>query len=411
MISETLGKWTFWLLFVGFNIAFFPMHISGLLGMPRRVYTYPEGMWEWENLASTVGAYLMAAAVLLFIVNFVRSSRHGAPVRSNPWDAGTLEWAIPLPSPSYTFRSIPVIESRYPLWDRPALPESIERGEHLLASARAGLRLTANTSATRADSTHTAILPPPSYTPLSAALALLLIFAATLAEVYWLAGIGAVLFTLAMLVWQWNQSYPDEQVRARIAETTGTSVGATAPDSAGWWGTWMGIGGSATLLISLVFAYFYLASMAPVWPPAGSAPPEGTLPALGLAGLVLASMVLALTRRGRPAGARLVAGLSIAILLGAAYAALHTWTLADAALSPHRHAYGALVYALIGFHLIHVAVGVLMLAFAAAWTLWRPPGLARVQISENTALFWHYVVVVGLVVNTVVYLSPLAMTA
>jgi cytochrome c oxidase subunit I len=119
MMSEALGKVGFWMLFLGFQLAFFPMHWSGLLGMPRRVYTYPAGLGlELPNLLSTIGAFVVASAVLLFVVNGLWSLYRGAIAPPNPWGAAGLEWATMSPPPVYNFAHIPVVESRAPLWDQ-----------------------------------------------------------------------------------------------------------------------------------------------------------------------------------------------------------------------------------------------------------------------------------------------------
>ena len=118
MMSETLGKVGFWMIFLGFQLAFFPMHIAGMLGMPRRVYTYPAGLGlELPNLLSTIGALVVALAVLLFVINGVLSLYRGAIAPDDPWDAASLEWATSSPPPVYNFAHIPVVESRTPLWD------------------------------------------------------------------------------------------------------------------------------------------------------------------------------------------------------------------------------------------------------------------------------------------------------
>ena len=118
MMSETLGKIGFWMVFLGFQLAFFPMHWSGLLGMPRRVYTYPAGLGlEVPNMLSTVGAFVVAAAVGLFVINGVWSLFRGVIATPNPWGAATLEWATSSPPPVYNFAHIPVVESNTPLWD------------------------------------------------------------------------------------------------------------------------------------------------------------------------------------------------------------------------------------------------------------------------------------------------------
>lgn len=118
LLSERLGQWNFWFMFLGFNLGFFPMHISGLLGMPRRVYTYADGMgWNTLNMITTVGSFVFAFGVLLLIINVFVSLRRGAIAGNNPWDGSTLEWATTSPPPSYNFAVIPRVASRDPLWE------------------------------------------------------------------------------------------------------------------------------------------------------------------------------------------------------------------------------------------------------------------------------------------------------
>jgi cytochrome c oxidase subunit I+III len=113
-LSDRLGRIAFWLMFVGFNIGFFPMHVSGLMGMPRRVYTYPAGLGiDALNLASTAGAFLFAAGVAVIVADLCLSPRRPHAPR-NPWNAGTLEWlAHPKSQEDWGVRSVPLIESRY----------------------------------------------------------------------------------------------------------------------------------------------------------------------------------------------------------------------------------------------------------------------------------------------------------
>ena len=121
MMNERLGKTHFWLNFVAMNLTFFPMHYSGMLGMSRRIYTYDSNQgWDVFNLMSSLGAYMLAVATLVFVVNFLISRKRGAIAGPNPWNAPTLEWSIPSPPPEYNFAQIPNVHSRYPLWDRRA---------------------------------------------------------------------------------------------------------------------------------------------------------------------------------------------------------------------------------------------------------------------------------------------------
>jgi len=118
MLSERLGRWNFWLLVIGFNLTFLTMHVPGLLGMPRRIYTYPADRgWEIWNLVTTLGVPLQALAVLIFAVNVVVSLWRGERAGDDPWDAWTLEWATTSPPPAYNFETIPVVRSRRPVWD------------------------------------------------------------------------------------------------------------------------------------------------------------------------------------------------------------------------------------------------------------------------------------------------------
>src|SRR5437588_8009580 len=113
LLSETLGKWHFWLQFVGMNLAFFPMHLIGLLGMPRRVYTYsPELGVSDLNLLSSIGAFLIALSILVLVVNLLRSRKHGQRAGNDAWGGATLEWSIPSPPPVYNFSVIPTVANR-----------------------------------------------------------------------------------------------------------------------------------------------------------------------------------------------------------------------------------------------------------------------------------------------------------
>ena len=118
MLSERLGRWNFWFLVVGFNVTFITMHVQGLLGMPRRIYTYqPDRGWEIWNLITTLGVPIQIIGVLFFVVNVIVSLRKGEPAGPDPWDAWTLEWATTSPPPPYNFEVVPVTTSRRPVWD------------------------------------------------------------------------------------------------------------------------------------------------------------------------------------------------------------------------------------------------------------------------------------------------------
>jgi cytochrome c oxidase subunit I len=206
MLDERLGRWNFWTMFVGFNLGFFPMHISGLLGMPRRAYTYAEGMgWDWLNMITTVGSFVFAIGVLLFIVNVTVSYRRGRLAGDNPWDAPTLEWATSSPPPPYNFAVIPMVASRHPLWEDRLQEPGGDRSK-----VDAGLVLDHGREAlgtTTLDAQPDIILKMPgdSYAPLLLALSATAIFVGLLTHLWWLAGIAAIATGAAMLVWLWPE--------------------------------------------------------------------------------------------------------------------------------------------------------------------------------------------------------------
>jgi len=118
MLDETLGKWHFWLFLIGFHLTFDSLHIPGLLGMPRRVYTYEAGRgWGSWNMIASIGVIFQGVAVLIFVYNLIQSYVKGAPAGNDPWDAWTLEWATTSPPPEYNFAVVPTVDSRRPLWD------------------------------------------------------------------------------------------------------------------------------------------------------------------------------------------------------------------------------------------------------------------------------------------------------
>src|SRR5579862_2381275 len=138
MLSERIGKWTFWLMTIGFNMTFIIQHFLGFAGMPRRVYTYPDlPGWAWMNMVSTIGVFFMTAASLLLVWNIVASLLWGKPAGDNPWDAWTLEWATTSPPPHENFHELPPIRGRRPLWDyaNPDRPDPVVGPVHAVEPA------------------------------------------------------------------------------------------------------------------------------------------------------------------------------------------------------------------------------------------------------------------------------------
>ncbi|WP_121629223.1 cytochrome c oxidase subunit I [Tropicibacter alexandrii] len=208
MMSERLGRWVFGLMFVGFNVTFLLMHITGLRGMPRRVATYPEGLgWDRLNMLSSIGSYILAAGIVLFVYDFFRSRRHGPIAPRNPWGAGTLEWLYPPVAPGFNFHAIPPVHSREPLWDQPDLLEAeAHEVEGVMHGLRDGRRETVGCDPVSGAPLYILRLPHPTWVPMIAALGMALLFGATLASAYWLSGVGAVIALAAFAVWAWEPS-------------------------------------------------------------------------------------------------------------------------------------------------------------------------------------------------------------
>ena len=201
LLSERLGRWQFWLLFAGFNLTFFPMHYLGLLGMPRRVYTYPHGLgWDAYNLMSSVGAYVIALSFVLMLVNIVRTLRRGDAAPDDPWQAPDLSCATASPPPAYNFAAVPAVSSRHPLWaDADATPCA---ELPVLAGVRSDRREVLLTTPVDAAPANRWAMPDPSPWPLWSALALTVVFVWSIFD-QWGVVWGAIPVAVAMTAWFW----------------------------------------------------------------------------------------------------------------------------------------------------------------------------------------------------------------
>jgi cytochrome c oxidase subunit I len=205
LLDERLGRWNFWIVFIGFNLAFLPMHWTGLAGMPRRIYTYPAGIgWDTVNLITSIGSFVLAVGILLLLINVAISRRYGQVAGPNPWDGSSLEWATPSPPPPYNFAVIPAVASRHPLWED-RLDEGLGR-----SSIHRGLVLDDGkevVATTVLDGEPDAILkmPEDSYSPLVVAVVMTAAFVGLLLHWWWFAAACGVLTLLGVLVWLWPE--------------------------------------------------------------------------------------------------------------------------------------------------------------------------------------------------------------
>ena len=212
MFSERLGRWAFWLIFLGMNATFFPMHISGLLGMPRRVYTYPPDLgWGPWMLLATVGAYVLAVGLVLVVVGVVHALRRGPAAPDDPWGGDTLEWATSSPPRPYNFAVIPEVHSLHPMWDERSLASMRAAGaaDRVLADGRR----TARTSELDGRYEDPVEMPEDSALPLLAAIGLLVVVVGLLLGWYGVAAAGALLTAGTLARWLWPPA-PAQQAEA-----------------------------------------------------------------------------------------------------------------------------------------------------------------------------------------------------
>ncbi|MBL6455271.1 cytochrome c oxidase subunit I [Belnapia sp. T6] len=408
-MSKRLGTFAFWLLFIGVNLTFFPMHISGLMGMPRRVWTYPEGMGlELWNMLSTIGAVVAALGVAMVALDLLRNFRVSNGAEGNPYNGGTLEW---LPQGNYAARSIPRIHSREPLWDNPDLAEQVRAGRHFLPNTATGLRETIVTSPIEARPQYIAIIPGPGWAHVIAAIGTAGFFLSLTVEWVWIASAFGAVAVAAVLWWLWTGTDLGP-VRDSVAIGGGIRLPVYVTDSraVGWWAmvVLLLVDGTTFSCLAFTHGFLWLVNGDAAWPPAGTALPELVVPAVGAA-LVAASAVLLwvadwLLRRGH------VIAMSVAVLaalglllagLGADLAAL--W---ETGLRPGAHSFGAAVFANQFWQGLHAALVLVMALYLAAraWAGLLDP--TRRVTFDNVRLFWTYTVVQALAGMALTHLFP-----
>ena len=404
-LSERLGRWVFGLIFVGFNVAFFPMHITGLAGMPRRVYSYSTGLgWDRLNMVSTIGAFIIAAGVAVFLFDVARNFRLAVTKSAgNVWNAPTLEW---LPTGNYSVRSIPFITSREPLWDQPGLADAVDAGRYYLPGTVTGRRETLLTSAVEAKPEYLLQLPGPGWTPFFAAAGTAAFFLLLTVKLVIPAAIGAAVAIIMMLWWMWGSDPGPSHAPVGIGSGVTVPVYVTGPASHSWWAMVSLVLVAGMLFGSLVFSYLYLWTVSPaVWPAGGETMPATSYPliaavlwAASSGAIAFAGRALRTTNVSEPGGRhwRVRFALVAALLLLAAALGIELSGQWQSGLRPTASSYGAVVYTMS----VLQAQLVLALVIMGGYTLARSwcgllDGKRRVTF-DNTMLLWHYTVAQGL---------------
>jgi cytochrome c oxidase subunit I+III len=408
-LSEKLGLWACGLMFTGLNVTFLPMHVTGLLGMPRRVHTYAEGLgWDGLNFVSTIGAFVLASGVVLVLIDLILHLRVVGKVEANPWGASTLEW---LPADDYGVRSIPHIQSREPLWDEPALALEVYRGQHYLPRTATGGRETIITSPIHARPQYVLILPGWSFLPFIAGIGTAAFFLFLTVKMILPASIGGLIALAAIFRWMWDldrgPTHPPVDVGAGVSLPVYLS-GSITPS---WWAMIVLMLVDATVFASLVFTYFYLWTVTPPpWPSSGvSLPPVGW-PLVAALLWLATSALFAWARRALDAGKRgpngFRAALMAATALMVAAFGVDLQGIWNTGLRPDAHAYGASVYAILAWQGLHACVLLLMTAYTLARSLAGLLDRTRRVTFDNTRLLWNYMVGQGIAGLVLVHAGP-----
>jgi cytochrome c oxidase subunit I+III len=410
-LSERLGRWVFALMFVGVNVTFFPMHITGLMGMPRRVYTYPVGLgWDGLNVVSTVGAFMIAAGVALFLFDLARNFRlTNEDNAGNVWNAGTLEW---LPNGTYATRSIPWVVSRDPLWDQPNLADEVDEGRYYLPGAPTGGREALVTSPIDGLPQYILQIPGPGWQHVLAAFFTAACFLLLTVKLVMPAVVCGVIAFACVVWWLWETDPGPTRPPVDIGGGVTVPVYVTGPMNHSWWAMIVLMVVSGMTFGCLVFSYFFLWLVNPgQWPPQDAVTPGPAWPILAGGLYVAGSLAIALASR-RLRGDDRRSPTAVAVLLLAAVpmiiaaVSLDLWAQIRVGLRPEAHAYGASVYTIASLQAFFVATAAVMALYTVArWWTGKLDSVRRCTF-DNTMLFWHYTTVQGLVGLLVVYGFP-----
>lgn len=400
ILNEKLGQVSFWTMAIGFNVAFFPQHILGLEGMPRRVYTYrlTDG-WELLNVISTIGAFVFAVGILVTFISMALCRRTGTRAGPDPWRADSLEWLADSPPASYNFQRPPVVGGPSPLWSDPgeessALTEALDD----LRRPHSETREVLETSPVDGRPLGIAYLSHPSAWPLAAAVSLTAALVGVLADSDALVVVGVALFLFCLLGWASGTIHqnaprplPERPIKA-------------AGEGASRWGTIFVAVPALGMLGALVFSYLLLAVDSPEWP-LGQAELPLTWPALVGSALQAGAFALLLFARRMTSTRATISMLMAAVLVLLGVAVCSYW-LSTVGVSPVETAYGSIVFAL----LLYLAI--LGAGFAAALGVllnvrrrgFLPPG-ADVD-SGNMAIFAGVVLLAWIAISICLLVAP-----
>ncbi|MEZ4869103.1 MAG: cytochrome c oxidase subunit I [Caldilineaceae bacterium] len=413
MLNETLGRINFWLMFIGFNVTFFPLHIVGLLGMPRRVYTYEAG-WGWDgyNLIATLGSYLIGAGVLVFVFNYFISLYVGEEAPRNPWRADSLEWATESPPLNFGFADLPVVRSRYPLWDQETVhPRDGDRVAKLmdaLSHYPIRWRGALTTSAIDAQPEEVFRVSGPSIWPLVTAVGIITIFGAEIFTLRIAVALGALVLVSGLIGWHWPNKIAPSTEELDFEREHGIPVRPNGSRIVARWAMNLMVLLIAIALSTLLFSYFFLRLKSPMWPPAEIPLPSLFWPIISSLCIVASggAMRWALVAIRQAQVGQLQVALAVVFVLGAVAVGLLTYDFLQVNFSHETHAYGSIFYALNGFLLLIMVAALIQNVMTQLWSaMGRYSAREHVAI-EVTGRYWYAAVVFWLVIVATAYGAP-----
>ncbi|MBX9454602.1 MAG: cytochrome c oxidase subunit I [Rhizobium sp.] len=361
-----LGETAFWLIVLGFHVTFLAVHWVGLLGMRRRIHTYEGGQgWEIINLISSIGGFLTAIGFCLVVVDVVLNFLAGNRSPRDPWRAGTLEWAMPIPPPAYNFASLPWIRSRDPVTDDAILPVGIARGEGLLGDPSRQRRETLTVDIATGSPQSVVVFPANTALPIVMALVTGAFFLGLLVKAYWLVPIAAIGVAAFAARWAWSLGSRRDEGPLPAGGEISLPLASETAEPPGWWGTIFLLLANSVFFGSLMFGYAFLWTVAPNWPPPAYVQPGLVSPALALAGVIAGTLGIRGAERRVRAGQAI--GLPIAMGTGGLLAILAALLMILFRVpDPARHAYDATVWVIAGYAFFHVLLAAVMMLYVSA---------------------------------------------
>lgn len=410
-LSERYGTIAFWLMLIGFNTTFFPMHIGGLLGMPRRVYTYSEELGLGTlNLVATIGAFVLAAGFLVVTWDILRPKGKQPLAKRNLWSAGTLEWMAEVPDKPWGIRSIPIISTRYPIWEQENFVRDVDEGKFYLPDAEEGLRETLVTTTVDARPIQCLRVPGPTFITMWAAIFTSGIFIFGTFHWYFAAAISGALSFCTIIVWLWTGTaiIPEKHEKEVGLDLTLPTY-VSGSNAVGWWAMFITMLGDITAFVSLVFGYFFYWTSRDDFPPQEQAGPGVMWPMVSMCLAIAAWISVLISKKLNRSN---IAGgyysvLMIGVLLGIASCltlAASPWVYE---MDPTSHVYPAAVCVLVLWTVVHVILGCAMLVYCMAR---RFAGKMTDRYDAdivNVKLCWHFLVLTSVITSLTIALFPL----